>query len=86
MTGLESFIVDARRAALVKGSFSLTGGLLAPMAQMMMARAAGNLSGAFVGAFVLLCALHALLFVSALRLPASVDQAAAECRDDGGSL
>jgi EmrB/QacA subfamily drug resistance transporter len=46
----------------------------------------GNLSDAFVGAFALLCALHALLFVSALRLPASVDKAAAECRDDGGSL
>ena len=27
-----------------------------------------------------------LVFVSALRLPASVDKAAAECRDDGGSL
>ena len=48
--------------------------------------APGNLSGPFVGAFVLLCALHALLFVSALRLPASVDKAAADCRDDGGSL
>jgi hypothetical protein len=46
----------------------------------------GNLSGAFVGAFALLCALHALLFVSALRLPASVDNAAAKCRDDGGNL
>jgi len=46
----------------------------------------GNLSGAFVGAFALLCALHALLFVSALRLPASVDKAAAECSDDGESL
>jgi EmrB/QacA subfamily drug resistance transporter len=54
--------------------------------RLNVADGSGNLFGAFVGAFALLCALHALLFVSALRLPASVDKAAAECRDDGGSL
>jgi EmrB/QacA subfamily drug resistance transporter len=54
--------------------------------RLNVADGSGNLFGAFVGAFALLCALHALLFVSALRHPASVDKAAAECRDDGGSL
>ena len=54
--------------------------------RLNVANGSGNLSGAFVGAFSLLCALHALLFLSALRLPASVDNAAAECRDDGGNL
>jgi MFS family permease len=38
------------------------------------ADARGALSGAFTAAFFLLCALHALLFVAALRLPVSVDQ------------
>jgi hypothetical protein len=30
-------------------------------------------SGAFTAAFLLLCALHALLFAAAMRLPLSVD-------------
>lgn len=54
--------------------------------RMNVAVGSRSFPGAFVGAFVLLCALHALLFLSALRLPVSVDQAAAEGRDDGGSL
>jgi EmrB/QacA subfamily drug resistance transporter len=54
--------------------------------RLNVADGSGNLSGAFVGAFVLLCAFHALLFLSALRLPVSVDNGAAECRDKGGSL
>jgi hypothetical protein len=33
----------------------------------------GGLPGAFTAAFVLLCALHAVLFVAALRLPLSVE-------------
>src|ERR1700757_3509005 len=40
-----------------------------------MAQSSAGLSGASTAAFVLLCGLHALLFVTALRLPLSLDTA-----------
>ena len=48
--------------------------------RMNAASGSGNLHGAFVAAFALLCALHALVFLSALRLPVSVDRAAVHSR------
>ena len=43
--------------------------------RLRSANADGDLSEAFTAAFVLLCALHALLFAAALRLPRSLDGA-----------
>jgi len=39
-----------------------------------MAESSASLSSAFTAAFVLLCALHALLFAASLRLPLSIDK------------
>jgi hypothetical protein len=41
-----------------------------------LARSHASLPSAFAAAFLLLCALHALLFAAALRLPPSIDKAA----------
>jgi MFS family permease len=41
-----------------------------------LAHSHASLPGAFTAAFLLLCALHALLFAAALRLPPSIDRAA----------
>ena len=43
--------------------------------KLRSASANSGLSDAFTAAFVLLCALHALLFAAALRLPRSLDEA-----------
>jgi hypothetical protein len=43
--------------------------------RLRAANDSGGLPGAFTAAFVLLCALHAVLFVAALRLPVSVEGA-----------
>ncbi len=43
--------------------------------KLRSASANGGLSDAFTAAFVLLCALHALLFAAALRLPRTLDEA-----------
>jgi hypothetical protein len=41
-----------------------------------LAHSHASFPGAFTAAFLLLCALHALLFAAALRLPPSIDRAA----------
>ena len=39
-----------------------------------LAQSRASLSSAFAAAFLLLCALHALLFAASLRLPLSIDK------------